>query len=337
MFIHNSCVIFSFADPIHLLNVAVKSVLSDGRFALASPQAAASIKIASALNELWGDQPHKHQSSKIFALYLVTQLKTCFQSKVKSLHLRRERMWGMYHQLRTSDTFRCKWNKFLESSVCVSSSPCFCQYVTNEVFKELIKLEFPLLSVAEDITSCQPKGSPLTQIEKNALRYVAGYVCRKVRDNLKEPSCKVSDKESMIQCLEEISGGTDEERDAEEWTRMIDRGGLWQINDDVFSLFVIMEEEIRQKLTKDSASKLREGTKTEILVGLMQNEELLVQWCFVVGTPVNDSSSVLLQKIAELYLTVRGFAFATSCLELYKQAHKKTLQKKKALRKELCN
>ena len=119
---------------------------------------------------------------------------------------------------------------------------------------------------------------------------------------------------------------------------MIDRGGLWQINDDIFSLFVIMEEEIRQKLTKDSASKFKEGTKTEILVGLMQNEELLFQWCVVVRTTVNDDSSpVLLRQIAELYLTVRGFAFATSCLELYKQAHKKTLQKKKALRKELCS
>ena len=159
-----------------------------------------------------------------------------------------------------------------------------------------------------------------------------------MRDNLKKPSCKVSDKENMIRCLEEISSGTDEECDAEEWTRMIDRGGLWQINDDIFSLFVIMEEEIRQKLTKDSASKFKEGTKTEILVGLMQNEELLFQWCIVVSTTVNDDSSpVLLQQIAELYLTVRGFAFATSCLELYKQAHKKTLQKKKALRKELCS
>ena len=39
----------------------------------------------------------------------------------------------------------------------------------------------------------------------------------------------------MIQCLQEISGGTDEGRDTEEWTRMIDRGRLWRIKDDVFS------------------------------------------------------------------------------------------------------
>jgi len=130
----------------------------------------------------------------------------------------------------------------------------------------------------------------------------------------------VSGKEDMIQCLQEISGGTDKDHDAEEWTRMIDRGGLWRINDDVFSVFVIMEEEIRQKLTKDSADKLKEGIKTEILHDLLQNEDLLFQWCFVVRTTVdNDFSPELLKQITELYLTVRGFAFATSCLELYKQ------------------
>ena len=35
-------------------------------------------------------------------------------------------------------------------------------------------------------------------------------------------------------------------------------------------------------------------------------------------------------------VTVRGFAFAKSCLELYKQARKKTLQKRRALHSELC-
>ena len=50
----------------------------------------------------------------------------------------------------------------------------------------------------------------------------------------------------------------------------------------------------------------------------------------------NDVTSAVLKQIVKLYVTIRGFAFTTSYLELYKQAHKKTLQKKKALRRELC-
>ena len=39
--------------------------------------------------------------------------------------------------------------------------------------------------------------------------------------------------------------------------------------------------------------------------------------------------------IAELWVTIRGFSFARSFMELYKQREKKTLEKSKALRKTL--
>ena len=323
------------AGAFHLFSAAVKLLLSDGRFKVQTSQAVSAREIASALIALWGEDPHKHPSSTEFAFHLVRQLKTCFNSQQKSLHLRKERMWGMYHQLRTSNAFKCEWKEYLESCVKASASPCFYQYVTNELFKDLIKLEFPLPTA---VTQVDHSATPsLTEMEKNALRYVAGYVCRKVRDNLKKSSCKISNKHTMIQCLEEINGETDEDCDTEEWIRLIDRGGLWQVNDDVFGLFLTMEEEISQKLKRVSASELKESTKAEILDSLLKNEDLLFQWCFIIRTTVdNDSSPILLKQIVELYLTVRGFAFATSCLELYKQAHKKTLQKKKPLRKKLC-
>ena len=43
----------------------------------------------------------------------------------------------------------------------------------------------------------------------------------------------------------------------------------------------------------------------------------------------------VLKMMVELYVTICGFAFASSCLELYKVAHKKKLQKSKALRRKV--
>ena len=43
----------------------------------------------------------------------------------------------------------------------------------------------------------------------------------------------------------------------------------------------------------------------------------------------------LLDIIVKEYATLCGFAFGASCLELYKQKTKKTLQKKKGIRKKL--
>ena len=153
-------------------------------------------------------------------------------------------MWGMYHQLRTSNTFKCEWKKYVESCVKASASPCFYQYVTNELFYELIKQEFPLPTT---VTQVDHSTAPsLTEMEKMLPNMWPDMfvLCRKVRDDLKKPRCKISKKHTMIQCLEEINSETDEDCDTEEWIKLIDRGGLWQVN----GLFLIMEEEISQKL-----------------------------------------------------------------------------------------
>ena len=59
---------------------------------------------------------------------------------------------------------------------------------------------------------------------------------------------------------------------------------------------------------------------------------LAFSWCLLAATIDNPVAKTLLEKIVRLYVTVRGFAFSTSWLEMYKQTH---LQKKKALRREI--
>ena len=96
-----------------------------------------------------------------------------------------------------------------------------------------------------------------------------------------------------------------------------------------------MEEMIQSVLQKEIADQIDDGTKKKIMDKILGDEDLLFQWCFVVRTVVDiEHSEVLLTKITELYLTIRGNAFASSCLELYKQASKQTLQKKMGLRKK---
>lgn len=68
----------------------------------------------------------------------------------------------------------------------------------------------------------------------------------------------------------------------------------------------------------------------------MQNEELLFQWTLVTANADDAVGTDILKRISELYLTVRGFAFANSCMEMYKQRSKKKVQKSKALRKKVA-
>ena len=45
--------------------------------------------------------------------------------------------------------------------------------------------------------------------------------------------------------------------------------------------------------------------------------------------------AVLLEMIVGLFITIRGFSFSKSLMEMYKQEVKKSMQKSKSLRRKL--
>ena len=73
----------------------------------------------------------------------------------------------------------------------------FYQHVTHEVLKALIKSKYPLL---EKDGGDENEG--LTREEENALRYVAGYVIRKLVK--KVHSSSFVNKDDLIQCLHDM-------------------------------------------------------------------------------------------------------------------------------------
>jgi len=95
-----------------------------------------------------------------------------------------------------------------------------------------------------------------------------------------------------------------------------------------------IEEEIRQLLP----SLLHEADKKRKLVdSLISNEDILFYWEIVGADFEEDDQQVctkLLRKILELFLTVRGFSYASVWLENYKQRTKRGNQKAKSLHKK---
>ena len=78
--------------------------------------------------------------------------------------------------------------------------------------------------------------------------------------------------------------------------------------------------------------------KDRAIKALLKSDDLLFEWCLIAVEADDDISTLVLEKIVELYVTVRGLTFAKSCMEMYKQAKKKTVHKSRALRSKLaCN
>lgn len=71
---------------------------------------------------------------------------------------------------------------FMKGLVDIDAKACpiFFQYVTDIIFKELVKSAFPIVAVESGV-----ENAPLTY-EVNALRYAAGYVPRAVRKKLRK-------------------------------------------------------------------------------------------------------------------------------------------------------
>ena len=136
-------------------------------------------------------------------------------------------------------------------------------------------------------------------------------------------------------CME-LCGDEEGDERTEFWTNAIDRGGLWHINDNTYMIFCIIEDEIRQHLKVSALKVMDTTTKQAILGELRKNEDLAFQWTLITADADDSVGKEVLDRIMELYLTIRGFAFASSCLEMYKQRHKKEIQKSKALRKKLA-
>ena len=62
------------------------------------------------------------------------------------------------------------------------------------------------------------------------------------------------------------------------------------------------------------------------------DSDVLFQWCMA-GQDESDEDAQ--EKIVEKWITKRGYSFANSMMEMYKQQEKKELQNQKSLRSKL--
>ena len=95
------------------------------------------------------------------------------------------------------------WNSFVSKSISLASCPIFYQYLTERIFDQLIKEKFPISISARTETIAS-----LSYIEKNALRYAAGYIPRSLCKKIKKSSDP--DKLELLLCIDDMLQGIPE-------------------------------------------------------------------------------------------------------------------------------
>ena len=188
-----------------------------------------------------------------------------------------------------------------------------CSSGRQKIKKHLVHLKFTF-------TSCSDTDN-ITYEDANVVRYIAGYVCCKVRTKIEQSSG--TNKAALIKCLEGLL--SEEEEDAAtastDWVDVVDRGGLLHVKEGTYMLFVAMEEEVREHFRMDKATIMVEGNREHVENAVMDNDDVLFQWCMLV-TDISDTDAAhaVLELLVNVWITICGFSFPSAWLELYKQS-----------------
>ena len=162
----------------------------------------------------------------------------------KSVSLVREKMWIEYQDMR-STTLVALWDKFFVDINCTHlKDHMLIQLINQLLFESIITEQF---TKPKSIQPCQEHS--LSGDEQNILRYACGFVpMRLIHRFSKQQGCKAA---SFVECLSHmaVDGPQSSFHDyTREWTIITNRGGLYEVNDCAFQLFVTIELALGEKL-----------------------------------------------------------------------------------------
>ena len=307
-----------------LLANGIKRVLDDPAFSI-SPLSAHTRKLAEKLLT-W--IAINQEVSQEFQKEVTSELTKCIRIAGKKNACGKEsrgKTWSAYHSLRISQSYTTLWNTFISRTI---SEPCplLCQYVGHFIFKELLKKHHPVPQVVSKATQFDP-----TYEEINGIRYAAGWVVRAVGKKVKKLA--LLEKKDLEACLCTLVDDTgDEFMESQEWSNTIDRGGLTKVNNLTFELFAMMEKAFRSMIcTSHPVLQIPAECAQEIKA----DEDVQFVWCLTSPDWTEASSTALLDMLVDEWIKIRGFSYASSCVEKYKAEQRKTTQKRKGLRKQL--
>ena len=226
-----------------------------------------------------------------------------------------EKMWSGFHKLWSSEEYSTKWRSYLSSNNSLVTKSLFYQHVTIELFEQLLcdKLQDNNESTNSSIDVS------ISHEEENAIRYMGGYVIR-----------KLNKKQYSVDCLIEKNKDSIAETSSTEWVNLIDRGGLVHVTEQCHQLFLSIEYITRHHMSIANLKSMDEDFCRHLENMIVTDDDVLFNW-----TMTGAENEEVLNEIIKLWLNIRGFSFAKSIMEKYKQESKKCTGKSKGLRTKL--
>ncbi len=250
--------------------------------------------------------------------------------KTKSHSKRREKMWSLFFEFRSVGLVEL-WKGLLASLVWTEQykDPWLVQVLARLVIESAIKANYPLSSPSDSASL------DLTADEYCALRYSAGYVMYSLKKKHAADKPLVEWIRGMADTGSELSGVTSFLQFTRLWVEKVNRGGLFVINDSLFEVFLSMETVLRKYLSTITLDHTL--SKDKVLEVLLEDNEIHFHWSVMTFDLDEEMSSSVLGEMIKLWVTIRGFSYASAIVDDYRHSCSIQTKRKKSLRKELKN
>ena len=263
----------------------------------------------------------KDQQFDGIAVLMLTQLGNCLYAgkKHRLPSLGEAAVWTAFQRIRNGEEILGAWKAFMEKSNLQAEEVDFTvQLFLDRAIKKMLSNIADCMLTTTQLTSNEEAMTPL---QSNAVRYMAGYVSIKLLKRYRRTykNKKVQFKHKLfVQTLEKMRayqqpGDPDTISDYSTlWTELIDRGGLYQIDNDVFKLFESIEMVVRHHLnttTFDPTVDINCAIRHDVL----KSQFIMNLWediACVFPSRYEQYSIELFTHIINLWTSIRGHSFA---------------------------
>lgn len=287
-----------------------------------------------------------HDRIQGIAVRIISELDSCLlaRKKHKLPSVAQGAVWSAFHKLRLRQDILHAWNVFIISNIPTAAlheqHELALQIILDRVMKKIIANKAHSINGPSSKTVCI---RPMTVYESNAIRYMAGYVAikllKKYRKGSKNTAVNFKHKLFVktlerMKALEQPGEPESPSEYSTLWMEIIDRGGLYHINDKVFHLIESIEMIVRQHFNFITMKEYVPGTdlSKQVHDQVLCNHGIVNSWEQIATDfprKYEKYSVELLSVITDLWITIRGHSFAkgwnTKFEKKYKQGTRKTL------------
>ena len=155
-------------DPVRILRAVLLEISSDDAMTTGTDGTKLCLSFVA---EIMKQLNNPTERDKEFALWLIESLEATIKEGED-----RTKMWKQFFALRSSVEFCLRWRQYLEQ-LGLTGEPLFYQHATLVLYEQLLCSKFKTTGTASEVTDIQ-----FTYEEENAIRYMGGYIVRKLKE-----------------------------------------------------------------------------------------------------------------------------------------------------------